>query len=88
MQIEYIDRVSITKDESEQLRRAGVSLDDWDYMLIIPADELSYYEACGETVYEPKGFYIEQMLRGCANNIWHKVQFRGEIRGVGVAYHD
>lgn len=62
----------------------GVCMDDWDYMLIVPADEL---EQNSDGEWTPKDYQLERMLQGCCDNTWYKVEFEDGTYGVGVAYH-
>ncbi len=69
----------------------GVNLDDWDYMLVVPASALATNEG-GDTRpldYGEVGYThdLECLLTGCYDNRWYVVAFRGSMVGIGVAYH-
>lgn len=87
MIIEYLEHTDINQEEMEQFWRDGISLEDWDYMLLIPVEELVDVSGDGEDIRWCPDFRIENMLRGPALNIWYKVEFRGKLQGVGVAFH-
>ena len=82
MNIDFIDGGSLSKEESEYLWSRGVSLDDWDYMLIMDYVE-EYFEASNS----PKSYVLAGLLHGCFENIWYRVNFRGSEKIIGVAYH-
>lgn len=84
-------------EEIEEFWELGVNMDDWDYMLICPADAVReeksdvYDEYVGEifehTRYIPCNWYLERMLTGCCDNTWYKVTYKGVDVAIGVAYH-
>lgn len=37
--------------------------------------------------YRPKDYAIERLLRGCYDNKWYKINFRGAEIAIGIAYH-
>ena len=83
--------------EIEEFWELGINMDDWDYLLICPADAVReeecdvYDEYVGETFghirYIPCNWYLERMMNGSCDNIWYKVNYRGEEVAIGVAYH-
>jgi len=78
----------ITDKEVEYLWSQGVCLDDWDYMLLLPANCVrKSNDASGDSDYVPTGYTIERLLTGCCSNTWYVVNFRGKRQAIGVAYH-
>lgn len=93
MKIDFLTREDLPKKDIEALWDEGVNMDDWDYVLIVPAEALEIDAALGNNeepdkkYYAPKTYDLERLLTGVCDNRWYVVNFRGERVGVGVAYH-
>lgn len=97
LQITLIDsKNDFTPQERGELWDKGVDLDDWDYAIIVPADELDYDESyedteSGRTIlvkrYFPKNFNLERMTQSTCSTTWYKINFRDKDVGIGVVYH-
>lgn len=87
----------LTDEEVQELWDAGVCMDDWDYLILLPPsvlneEPISYtdWETGKEkdgTRLTPVDYNLERMLTGCCSNKWYRAVFRGEERAIGVAYH-
>jgi hypothetical protein len=93
----------LTKEEIEALWDLGVNMDDWDYMILADpdileeeeVDTIEYNEIDGAWIpverkkirFYPKNWQMGRLLTGCCDNVWYKVEFRGEEMAIGVAYH-
>jgi hypothetical protein len=84
MKVEMLTRYDLTNEEVEYLWNHHVSLDDWDYMLIVDSSEL-----LSEGRFDVSFAYpLERLLTGCCDNIWYvPIRFRNQICAIGVAYH-
>ena len=86
--IRYICAGGLARPDIDALWNQGVNLDDWDYMLVVPADILEESELdSGEKDLQPQDWHIQQLLIGLCENKWYKVRFHGKTVGVGIAYH-
>lgn len=86
--IRYIPAGGLERQDIEALWDQGVVMEDWDYMLIVPADILQEAEDVdGETCWLPQDWYLGKLLIGVFRNRWYKACFHGKVVGVGVAYH-
>lgn len=80
--------------EAEVLENQGVSLDDWDYMILCSPSLIEVYEECDEyeggviTKYRPvAGTVLDRLLTGSYDNYWYKATTRGKCYAIGIAYH-
>ena len=86
--IRYIPAGGLDRPDIDALWDQGVNLDDWDYMLIVPADTLQEAQDMdGEECWLPRDWYLGELLIGVFRNRWYKARFHGKVVGVGVAYH-
>lgn len=74
--------------------RHGVSMDDWDYMLIAPVDtieEATRKPRCRidspETYWRQIDYTCERLIGYSMESRWHRVEFDEGPRAVGVVYH-
>jgi hypothetical protein len=84
----------ITKEERDALWDAGVDMDDWDYMLIIPDKEITTTKWTNHPDtppnHGPLNYWLEHYLLDASwrrKTEWYRVEFRGEQVGMGIAYH-
>lgn len=84
---------NVTTEEVKDLWDKGVDLDDWDYIIVLPPETLkessiiNFYTKEKETMFEQKIDRLDRLLTGSCADTWYKVEFRGELRALGVAYH-
>lgn len=82
------DYVLIT--EADILEEREAETDNPDYFSWLRASD-RYEEAPPKTIIEkyfiPKDYFIERMLRGSWENVWHKLTIDGKVMAVGIAYH-
>lgn len=86
MILEMLTRLELTKDEIQSLWDQQVSMDDWDYLLVVnPKDVFS--EESGE-FHVHYAYPLERLLDGCCSNEWYGlINFRNKECFIGVAYH-
>ena len=86
-----IYRSELTREEEDQLRNQNIDLDDWNYMIFIPMEEMGETgEDDGSTVWRPKEYYIERIITtaGHYEAKWYiDIKFNGGIYGLGVQHH-
>lgn len=94
------DSNDLTKDEVDSLWAQDVDLDDWDFILVIPPDQVEEHEET-DTAYSdergwhkvsvkelrPKAYSLMRFEVGCGDNKWYRVNFRCKQVAMLVAYH-
>jgi hypothetical protein len=79
-----IDTDDVDRGYIDELWDQGVNLDDWDYLIIAPVDQIEWVGDEPEPAWNnPLG----RLLTGCCANRWYKVQWDGQEVALGVAYH-
>lgn len=74
----------VSEDIQKELISAEIDLDDYDYIIIAPAEAI---QKSDDNIYRPTDYDLERMLHGGCDNRWYLVQFRGKMVSIGVAYH-
>jgi hypothetical protein len=102
MQFELFLPKSFTEKEERLLHEKGVDLDDWDYSLLTYNIELfrevigtkfkwddkkSEYVSMPHKTFFPNEYVIENLLRGCSDNVWYYINWNGKKAFMGFAYH-
>lgn len=86
----------LTKEEVELFWAQDVDLDDWDLIIaiedpdckLLEEETIAGWQGEPETSYYPHDYELSKMLQGCCNNTWYpRINFRGKVCTVGVAYH-
>lgn len=78
----------LTARDLEDLRAQDVCLDDWDYMLVLPADVLHVEtDEWGKPYWTTSDYDLQRLMTGCCDNTWYKIKYRGQTKALGVAYH-
>lgn len=63
----------------EELWKAGLCLDDWDYGLIVNGKKAYNME---------KNYTLNRLLTGCCSNEWFQIKNKkGRWFTIGMAYH-
>jgi hypothetical protein len=99
-QLFFPDQSELTHTEIELLKDQGVDFDDWDFILVVPKDQVEKIEEAGREWKDgdwidvhinrlrPIGCYtLSRFEIGCFSNKWYLVTFRGEQVAMLVAYH-
>lgn len=79
------------EDVLEQLHDQGVLVEDWDAIIIIPADQENvddcFIQAGGQV--KCTSWQIDRLAEdGCGESVWHSdVEVNNETCYVGVKYH-
>ena len=77
----------LSRKEAEQLRDKGVKMNDWDYVLVVPASAMTVTES-GDV--QPRDWYNVRFLRApfcmrwMARNRWYRIHWHGKDVGIGV----
>ena len=82
--IRYIPVGGLERRDIEALRTQGVTMDNWDYLLVVSGDDVA------ETPFgdiQPHDWHISRLLHGIAHNKWYRAHFHGKVVGIGVSYH-
>lgn len=66
-----------------QIREQEISLDDWDFMLIVDHD-LLHIEDCK---LRPTSYALERFCTSCDDMQWFLIDLDNKTVGLGVAYH-
>ena len=100
-QLFFPDSRDLTRQEIDDLWGQDVNLDDWDFMLIVPPDQVQEYDTT-EDVYSPDTgrwrsvpckalgpieYALQRFEVGCCSNKWYRVTFRGQRVAMLVTYH-
>ena len=97
MKLEYFESDQLDKKTTKKLWRAGVCMDDWDFLIV--TRELDKFEELEETdpyddtkkikVWTAKGWYLNRILEtgGSYKYEWHKIQWKGRPAMLGITYH-
>jgi len=85
----YYDELD--KDQIQDLENAGVIMDDWDFVLLVPVDMLQSREDdidfCNNGDLEPVDYTLEAWFTRHSFYTCYKIELWGELRGVCVTYH-
>lgn len=76
---------SLPDEWSECLIKQNVSLDDYDYAIVMPSTSLVSY--VDSDVYAKDELVGWPLLFGCCENKWHRVVIEGKTVALGMAYH-
>jgi len=92
MLIEFLTPNDLTEKERQGFWDQDISMDDWNYMLIVPPNALHQVEydeqEKADRYWEPKKFYLDNMLDYTLESKWfNNILFRGKMVGVGIVYH-
>lgn len=86
-----ITRESLSPDNYEELRSAGIDTSDIDFIIVAskesiienpeynPEDYLSCFQ------WDQSDYFVDRLLRGSGE--WFKTTFNGAECAVGIAYH-
>jgi hypothetical protein len=99
-QLFFPDSNDLSSKDYDNLRDQGVNFDDWDFVLVVPPDQVEKIEEAGREWKDgdwvdvhinrlrPIGCYaLSRFEIGCYANRWYLVDFRGEQVAMLVAYH-
>ena len=94
MIIELLFPPDLTDDDRKSLRDQGVSMDDWDYIFLVPLDAIQratpLFGDDDEEEWQPIDYQMDMHMlsaRSAYETAWHKVDFRGKEQGIGLRYH-
>lgn len=71
--ITFIKHRDLSSEERDDLWNKGVNLDDWDFMIVAPPDTTDDLD-----ILFGYGYFDYE---------WYEVEFRGEMRRLGLRYH-
>lgn len=61
---------------------------DGSYSMAIPWEKGGYMDvSTTKKRYTCKEYSIDRLLTGCCSNTWYLIQWNGEKKAIGVAYH-
>ena len=86
IEIKMLFDSDFTEKDRDNLRNQGVSLNDWDYMVIVE-DDLGILFHIYEGEWQPSINGLGSILNGVCENRWYKIKIGRKIVMVGVAYH-
>ena len=66
-----------------QLREQEISLDDWDFMIIVDPDLLHIEDG----KLRPDSYTLERFCTSCDDMQWFLIDLDDNKAGLGVAYH-
>lgn len=80
-----------TKEEQKVFWDSGISLDDWNCILLFPVEilqEKNYEDGDNDSKYYVDDYDINRMIESCDGEYcWYKVMFRGKEYAAGIKYH-
>jgi len=87
MNIIYFDPYDyneLTEEEQQYFWDNGISLDDWNYMMLFPPEILK--EDGG--IFYCDNHHFERMIESTYGEVeWYKIEFRGKEYALGISYH-
>ena len=85
MKLEFYDHLG--GDQIEKLWKQGIDMDDWDYLLFVPAAYHTEFVKDGDGNIEPECFQLSRLLVGGCRNTWYEGKLYNKKGFIGVAYH-
>lgn len=82
----------MTNEDLKSFRDQGISVDDWDYVVLAPIESLienesTNYDGTPTTVLGQREYVFERIMVGGCSNYWYRATYRGKLYAIGVAYH-
>ena len=101
MKAEILTPDELTREEVDVFWEQGVTMDDWDYLVLAPAETVIVekvernewnWQTGREELREvaevsQTKYVLDRLLTGSCLNEWYLATFRGKEYAVGVAYH-
>lgn len=102
MKLEILTPDELTPEDEDVLRAADISLDDFDYIVIAPPDtligvpdtrrerdedDMPHDVSCERLIPSDDYYILEQLMWNVSQAQWFRVEFRGKLVALGMAYH-